>query len=218
MENKTDNSMYRVGDIVIGSSDPSKSVYSITGTKVNPEGVSLFGSDEALTARAKDLARSAVMAGGIPLPVNQGDSKNNQTKKAKKKLTKTNKTAPFSIESYVSNVSHEHEIGNYVNYTPPYSAPYTPEPERTYSVVQFENDFGKIKSKVENIVEHELAFMLVYSDEDAMVFEPKVGELLAIHTPDKQRIEVYYPGVTFDSPDNTKKFMILFKVPAENQE
>jgi hypothetical protein len=158
------------------------------------------------------------MAGGIPLPVNSENNKNNQNKKTKKKLTKSSKPAPFTIESYVSNVSHEHEIGNYGNHNPPYSAPYTPEPERTYSVVQFENDFGKIKSKVENIIEHELAFMLVYSDEDAMVFEPKVGELLAIHTPDKQRIEVYYPGVTFDSPDSTKKFMILFKVPAEDQE
>ena len=214
MENKTDNSMYRVGDIVIGSSDPSKSVYSITGTKINPEGVSLYGSDKDLTARAKDLARSAVMAGGIPIPITQGNSSSIQNKKLKKKTTKTNIQEAFSRENYMASVSHE--IGNYVKSD---GAAYVPqEPVRTQSTVQFENDFGKIKSKVESIVEHDLAFMLVYSDEDSVVFEPKVGELLAIHMPDKRRIEVYYPGVTFDSPDNSKKLMILFKVPAENQE
>jgi len=211
MENKTDNSMYRVGDIVIGSSDPSKSVYSITGTKINPEGVTLYGSDKDLTARAKDLARSAVMAGGIPIPITQGNSSSPQNKKLKKKITKPGKQEAFSREDYMATVSHE--IGNY---TQSNNAPQ--EPVRTQSTVQFENDFGKIKSKVESIVEHDLAFMLVYSDEDSVVFEPKVGELLAIHMPDKRRIEVYYPGVTFDSPDNSKKLMILFKVPAENQE
>ena len=206
MENKTDNSMYRVGDIVIGSSDPSKSVYSITGTKINPEGVSLYGSDKDLTARAKDLARSAVMAGGIPIPITQGNSSSIQNKKLKKKTTKTIIQEAFSRENYMASVKSD-------------GAAYVPqEPVRTQSTVQFENDFGKIKSKVESIVEHDLAFMLVYSDEDSVVFEPKVGELLAIHMPDKRRIEVYYPGVTFDSPDNSKKLMILFKVPAENQE
>jgi len=214
MENKTDNSMYRVGDIVIGSSDPSKSVYSITGTKINPEGVSLYGSDKDLTARAKDLARSAVMAGGIPIPITQGGASNSSSQKTKKKTTKTGKQEAFSRESYMANVSHE--IGNYTNQ---HNAAYVPqEPVRIQSIVQFENDFGKMKSKVESIVEHDLAFMLVYSDEDSVVFEPKLGELLAIHTPDKRRIEVYYPGVTFDSPDSSKKLMILFKVPAENQE
>jgi len=216
MENKTDSSMYRVGDIVIGSSDPSKSVYSITGTKINPDGVSLYGSDADLTARAKDLARSAVMAGGIPLPVSPRGNSNEQPKKQKKKTAKSgNKQAAFSPESYVSSLSHEHGVGVYdSNAVTPQDTAYV----RPQSTVQFENDFGKIKSKVETIIEHDLAFMFVYSDEDAVVFEPKIGELLAVHMPDKRRIEVYYPGVTFDSPDNTKKFMILFKVPEENQE
>jgi len=50
------------------------------------------------------------------------------------------------------------------------------------------------------------------------LFEPKVGESLRLHTPSREVFEVYYPGVTFDSPDSDKKFMILFKVPEENQE
>jgi hypothetical protein len=214
MENKTDNSMYRVGDIVIGSSDPSKSVYSTSGTKINPDGVSLFGSDAELTARAKDLARSAIMAGGIPVPITHGNSSSPQNKQAKKKVTKTSKQASFSMDNYMATVSHE--LGHRKAAT--LSDGHTTEPVRPQATVQFENDFGKIKSKVESIVEHDLAFMLVFTDEDTVVFEPKIGELLALHMPDKRRIEVYYPGVTFDSPGSSKKLMILFKVPAEDQE
>ena len=215
MENKTDNSMYRVGDIVIGSSDPSKSVYSTSGTKINPDGVSLFGSDAELTARAKDLARSAIMAGGIPVPITHGNSSSPQNKQAKKKVPKTSKQASFSMDNYIATVSHElgHRTASFEKINS-----YATETVRPQATVQFENDFGKIKSKVESIVEHDLAFMLVFTDEDAVVFEPKIGELLALHMPDKRRIEVYYPGVTFDSPGSSKKLMILFKVPAEDQE
>ncbi len=217
MENNTDSSMYRVGDIIIGSPDPSKSVYSTSGSKINPEGVSLFGSDAELTARAKDLARSAVMAGGIPLPITHGKSSSLPSRQSKKKMTKNVKQSSFSADSYVAAVSHE--LGHHNNYnTAAEPSPTSYEPVRPQVTVQFENDFGKIKSKVENIVEHDLAFMLVFTDEDSVVFEPKIGELLALHMPDKRRIDVYYPGVTFDSPDSSKKFMILFKVPAEEQE
>lgn len=208
MENKTDSSMYRVGDIVIGSADPSKSVYSASGTKINPDGVSLFGGDKELTARARDLARSAVMAGGVPLAINKDGE---QPKKSKKKSIKQ---ATFSMDNYMASVTHEMGHRQVATETTDLEQP-SLKPQVT---VQFENDFGKIKAKVENIIEHDLAFLLVYSNEDAVVFEPKIGELLALHTPDKRRLDVYYPGVTFDSPDNIKKFMILFKVPADNQE
>jgi hypothetical protein len=82
--------------------------------------------------------------------------------------------------------------------------------------IQFENAFGKMKAKVEYVVEHETAFMLVFSDADSMVFEPKTGESLAFYSIDNTRHDVYYPGVTFDSPDSGKKYMILFKLPEEN--
>jgi hypothetical protein len=60
--------------------------------------------------------------------------------------------------------------------------------------------------------------MLVFTDDDSMVFEPKIGETLVLHTPERYRASVYYPGVTFNSPDSDKKFMILFKVLEEEQE
>jgi hypothetical protein len=98
------------------------------------------------------------------------------------------------------------------------SVPALPVSKINLHTLQFENEFGRIKSKVEHIVEHDQAYMLIFSDTDAMVFEPKVGESLLLHLPDKTQVNVYYPGVTFDSPESSKKFMILFKLPEENQE
>jgi hypothetical protein len=210
MVNNNDASIYRVGDIVIGSKDPSKSIYSATGTKIVQEGVSLYGSEQELADIAKDLTRSAMGAGGIPLPV-LGSQQQNQPK-GKKRTSKSSKGAKNPSADFGKTGTAQYipslytEIGQYTQ----------PIKEAMQLTVQFENDFGKIKAKVENIVEHDLAFLLIFTNEDSVVFEPKVGEQLALHTPDRERFEVYYPGVTFDSPENTKKFMILFKVPEEN--
>jgi hypothetical protein len=128
------------------------------------------------------------------------NSVNSKTTKVKKKnLAKTRQTA----------ISYEH--------TEAYQEPVRHDEVKQYTV-QFENDFGKMKARVEQMIEHPQAYMLVFKDEDAVVFEPKVGETLVFHTTDREQVSVYYPGVTFDSPDSSKKFMILFKVPEENQE
>jgi len=199
-----DSSIYRTGDIVIGSTDPAKSVYSANGAKILSDGVSVYGSEKDLMARQLDIAKLAIRSGGTPLKVSESLGK----KQAKKKQPKKPIKADTSFEDYVN------ESFARVN-----SAPEQYEPSMKELIsVQFENDFGKIKAKVEDLVEHELAFLLIFSDEDAVVFEPKVGEMLLLHTPGKQKFEVYYPGVTFDSPDNNKKLMVLFKVPADNQE
>jgi hypothetical protein len=43
-----DSGMFKTGDLVIGSSDPGKSVYTATGARVNNSGVSIYGSPEDL--------------------------------------------------------------------------------------------------------------------------------------------------------------------------
>jgi hypothetical protein len=82
--------------------------------------------------------------------------------------------------------------------------------------VYFENAFGKIRSAVEKVIEHDLAFMLLFSSEDEIVFEPKVSETLDF-TYNKVSYSVYYPGVIFDWTDGVKKAMILFKVPKKDE-
>jgi hypothetical protein len=196
----TDASIYRPGDIVIGSSDPAKSVYSATGTKIMQEGVSVYGSEKELMERHKDIAQLAARSGGTILKLTEQPNKKQNKRK--------------QIKSTVKKPVHEHMYESFINFNN------TEQPQEALTpasfVLKFENAFGKIKAKVEDLIQHELAFMLVFTNEDAVVFEPKVGETLILHTPDRQQHEVYYPGVTFDAPDSVKKLMILFRVPSEN--
>lgn len=191
-----DPSMFKTGDIVVGSRDPSKSVYSVTGARIIKDGVSLYGTDSELADQQKELLSSITRNGGKML----NNSTGNKTVKVKKKNLTSNKQSAVvyeRIEKPYETSKHE-EVKQYT--------------------VQFENDFGRMKARVEQMIEHPQAYMLVFKDEDAVVFEPKVGETLLFHTTNREQVSVYYPGVTFDSPDSSKKFMILFKVPEENQE
>jgi len=191
MSNQEDSSIYRTGDLVIGSSDPSRSVYSPSGQKISESGVSIFGSTEALEGQYNAIVRSATMSGGKKIPT------------VGVKKTKKPKSLPRTTE-FQQNWSSFH------------AEPESAAPVRL-KTVQFENDFGKIKAKVEHVLSHDQAYMLVFSDEDSVVFEPKVGEHLVLHT-EYGAETVYYPGVTFNWPQDSKKLMILFKVPDEEQE
>jgi hypothetical protein len=191
-----DSGMFKTGDIVVGSRDPGKSVYSVTGARIIKDGVSLYGTDSELADQQKELLSSITRNGGKMLNNLAG----NKTTKVKKKNLARDKQTTVAYEHVESRdeAPRREEVKQYT--------------------VQFENDFGKMKARVEQMIEHPQAYMLVFKDEDAMVFEPKVGETLVFHTINREQVSVYYPGVTFDSPDSSKKFMILFKVPEENQE
>jgi hypothetical protein len=205
-QHSSDSGIYKLGDIVIGSSDPSRSVYSADGAKIDNDGVAIYGSEKDLSRQSKEFVASVTRNGGVLIPANTG------LVNTKKKTSKTKKT-PAS--RYMQPQQPESsEIYHYADYR---DIP-TVETQTINPTVQFENDFGKIKAKVEHFVEQELAVMLIFKDEESLIFEPKTGETLTLHTPEKTRLSVYYPGVTFDSPDSNKKFMILFKVPEENQE
>jgi hypothetical protein len=201
----SDSGIYRVGDIVVGSSDPGKSVYSASGTRLIDDGVFLYGSDAALAGQGKELINSAIRSGGIPLSVKKSENTTSVKKSSKKKLTAPSSPKQFSAENYLAqfeNFSSRTEMGNYAKVD-------------NSKTVQFENSFGRMKAKVEHIIEEELAYMLIFKDEDSVVFEPKIGETLTLHTPSKEQVAVYYPGVTFAAPESKNRMMILFKVPFE---
>jgi hypothetical protein len=200
-----DNGIYRVGDIVVGSSDPGKSVYSASGTRIIDDGVSLYGSDKALSAQGKELVNSAIRSGGVPVSVAKSN-KSLTVKKTTKKKTVVKQPEQFSAADYLA----QFDVADAAE-RPSFVTPVTAV-EKT---IQFENSFGRMKAKVEYMLEQELAYMLVFKDEDSVVFEPKVGEILTLHTPDKEQVPVYYPGVMFDAPEGSRKMMILFKVPSE---
>ncbi len=192
--------MFRTGDLVIGSSDPSKSVYSATGAKINSAGTFIYGSEADLEAQQQEIMQSLTRNGGKKV---QSPGNKSAKKKEIKKTSENSWSKRKLAETADSFYSQEQFI---------------PPPEVQLVTIQFENAFGKMKAKVESLVEHEQAFMLVFKNEDDVVFEPKIGETLALYDQYKRKHDVYYPGVTFDWPDSVKKIMILFKIPTENQE
>lgn len=199
-----ESNYFKTGDLIIGSRDPGKSVYSATGSKIIDDGVSIYGDTATLVERSEELTASALRSGGKLI---SSDKNKKQSKKSNKPLSRSSRfqQATQPNKAYSAETEETYEV--------------EPNPEqKSLKTVQFENDFGKIKVKVESIVEHEQAFMLVFENADSMVFEPKTGESLVFYPDNYRTFSVYYPGVTFNWPDNDKMFMILFKMPEENQD
>lgn len=197
MNEQNQSSMFKPGDLVVGSTDPSKSVYSPLGARLEQDGVHVYGNSATIKKMQSDLSAYVIRNGGKPLAINSNEELKKPVRK-KKKQRDTTFHDTVEIPTYTEQpVMEEHT---------------------KLVTVQFENDFGRIKAKLEKLVEQDLAFMLVFREEDDMVFEPKIGETLRFCTDRKIWHSVYYPGVTFDWPDSDKKFMILFKMPEENQE
>lgn len=209
----SDPTKLNIGDVVVGTSDPSKSVYNSNGTKIR-DGVSFVGDERAIEELRQSTLRSALNAGGkldSPKAASKGRGKGNRKGRA---VTKKG-TQHYPTEATDART-------NFVNTQPSYipmaggagdsimSAYNTPEP-RELETVSFENQFGRIRAKVEHVIDHELAFMLIFSHEDEISFEPKVGETLQFSRRSGTSYEVYYPGVIFNWTDGVKKAMILFK-------
>lgn len=178
------------GDLIVGTTDPTKSVYSPEGKRLLAEGVSLVGTEEDI-ARIQHKIKTAGERTGSPV---------NESKKGKKKINK-------SLHSYRTTPPQTltETLLEPVEVKPPQAS-------NTY--VYFENSFGRIRCGIEQVQEHPQAFMLVFACENDIVFEPKVGETLEL-THDRVKYSVYYPGVIFDWTDGVKKVMILFKTPTD---
>jgi hypothetical protein len=202
-----DASMFRTGDLVIGSSDSTKSVYSSTGAKIIPDGAVIYGKQSDVDAQQRDIVSSLVRNGGKPISM---DGQKRPGKKAQRSYKHKKAASSAYIDYSTVDYQSEHKLK---------TTEVEAAPIQRLTTVQFENSFGKIKAKVEHVIEHEQAFLLVFTDEDAVVFEPKTGETLVLHIQEQHdSYEVYYPGVTFNSPDSSKKLMILFKIPVDTEQ
>jgi len=145
-----DNVNLQTGDLVVGTNDPTKSVFSPDGRRLLQEGVVLVGSEEDIT-RIQDKIKTAGEKTGKPLVEN---------KKYKKKINKT-------LTNYTSTPATQR---------PAAEVP----AKVLNSYIYFENSFGRIRCGVEHVQEHAQAFMLVFGSEDDIVFEPKIGETLEL--------------------------------------
>ena len=205
MANPTENIGQTAGDVVIGSSDPSKSIFTSMGKRLEPSLVRVIGTDEQINAQAQAMLRNAMSGGGRPMPAPVGGKKRKGKAAEKQGLQYLQVVEPAPWMAQAAGQALEAE----------YNVPVKPVQQLT---VQFENNFGRMKAKIEEMLEHDMAFLLTFTNEDAMVFEPSTGDKLWFYTPDRDKHRVYYPGVTFDSLSSTKKYMILFKCTDEEEE
>lgn len=83
------------------------------------------------------------------------------------------------------------------------------EPENKIRVT-FSNNFGSIRVKVAGIMDCPMAYGLIFSCEDDIIFIPKPAETLSLTMNGVEQL-VYYPDVLFSLPNSNKKIMILFK-------
>jgi hypothetical protein len=187
------------GDLVIGNADPNKAVFSSSGGKLTA-GVYSVGAEETLDEMKAQFLKNASMAGA------KIETTKNKTKAAKTiKTTKSSKLQTSPRTDTSENVRNWLEREEKVKFL---------EPEQPKEIVTFENSFGRIRVTVEAVQEHQMAFMLIFSEVSQLIFEPKIGESLSFSRHGKD-YQVYYPGVIFDWPDRVKKAMILFKQEEE---
>ena len=117
--------MFKPGDIVIGSTDPSKSVYSATGAKLVENSFSLYGTEDQLEQMEKELITSVTRNGGKKIGTLSSTEKK-KTKKIKKPQAATNTS--FIVYNEPEDISDfaQKDVSK----------------EEVYTTVQFENDFG----------------------------------------------------------------------------
>lgn len=176
------------GDLIVGTSDPDVAVYTPAGAKATAHPAILAGDPQQVAELQRAMSKNALSHGGTAV-----GSADNST---------TGHTAPKKTRN------RRKELVPTYGDLPLVSPKAQPVEKMT---VQFENNFGKLKIKVTKVLEHSRAFALFFENEEDMVFEPKVGETLIFFDQHRQKHDVYYPGVAFDSTNNDEKIMILFR-------
>jgi hypothetical protein len=189
----------KTGDLVIGNSDPSRAVFSNNGKKLN-DGVFFAGSETSIEEIANSMLKTAVRAGAKIEPM-------------KKSKTKKQAKSTYTRIAPITKGTQEKEEDRHIS-TLESSNMRVEQPVKKETIT-FENAFGRMRVAVENILEHDFAFLLVFTDSQQLIFEPKIGESLALQLQAGESYQVYYPGVIFDWPDGVKKAMLLFKKTEE---
>lgn len=85
------------------------------------------------------------------------------------------------------------------------------KPKVKKKAVYLHNQLGKIKLFVEEVLNSEMAYCLIFSSEDDIIFVPNPAETLNFTDEMGDTTSVYYADTLFSWTDGIKKLMILFK-------
>lgn len=180
---------YKPGDYIVGR-------YSENGSIIKPG--KLVGDSEEIESLQKTIIEHSGRSGGRLLGT---PDKPKKAKLPKSKLVKTSK--PIAKED----IAEESLFPMSFKEEPKQESP----PKRIY----LQNQMGRIKLVVEDILENDMAFCLVFKNDDDIVLVPKAGETLIMVDPEGEEHLVYFADALFTWTDRVKKLMILFKTTEE---
>lgn len=180
-------------DYVVGS-------YSTMGAVIE-DGTPLIDANKAKKLREATARSAATNGGTLLLP--------EINKQKGKKRTKQPKPVPdFELPEYTYKVPKP----TIIDEAPVINLNIVDnKPKVNKKKITFSNDFGQIKSYVEDVLDSDVAIALVYKDEEAVNFIPKITETLSLQIENNDPINVYYPGALFTWTDQIKNIIILFK-------
>jgi hypothetical protein len=151
-------------------------------------------------------AMSAMMAGGVLLP--DAQKKANKATKPKK-APKRNVIARDDDPGPLNPTITQAELDREQDFIPAESVKANIPVQK--HAVYLHNALGKIKMQVEAVLDSEMAYCLVFSSEDDVIFIPNPGETLKFVDQRGDTNPVYYANTLFNWTDGYKKLMILFK-------
>lgn len=180
--------MKMFGDVVVGS-------FNHSGKRLKK--ATLTGSREEIIEKQKQyIQHAARSSGATPLqeviPVKGNKSKNKKNKKAQTNniLVDLSDNEPELIITENSSVTKS---------------------SVRKKTVYLHNKLGKIKLFVEEVLNSEMAYCLVFASEDDIIFIPNPAETLNFTDEAGDTTSVYYADTLFSWTDGIKKLMILFK-------
>lgn len=197
------------GDLIVGS-------YNSEGGAIRARGVA--GESDEINRIREMFERSAIHAGATKLP----------TAKTSKRVPKPKKPQAKQKTKPQTDSWPEHEVrGEEIPVFNPKDwegvdnerdTEESPVVKRDVpkKKVKFSNNFGKIKMSVEHVMECEIAYGLIFANDDDIIFTPKPGETLLFTNDAGFDSYAYYPDALFTLPDGDKKLMILFKSQQSN--
>ena len=179
------------GDVVVGS-------YAENGVQLKESRLTLSGDE--LARHQKMFAQSASRFEGASLL---------PTPKAKKP-GKTKKVAKRAVRDEIDIMAESEGLAVYE-----VDEPIIPTPVKVVTskkkTIYLHNKLGKIRMQVEDVLDSEMAFALVFASDDDIVLTPQPGETLNFVDPQGDTYQVYFANTVFDWTDGIKRIMILFK-------
>ena len=173
--------MKMFGDVVVGS-------FNNSGKRIK-NATATRSQEEVTKMQQQYLQHASRSAGATPLEINVTSGKSKKKKNKTQPVTVVEEPIIQQIEPLIINE----------------------KPKVKKKAVYLHNQLGKIKLFVEEVLNSEMAYCLIFSSEDDIIFVPNPAETLNFTDEMGDTTSVYYADTLFSWTDGIKKLMILFK-------